>query len=315
MPKVIFLLGTTASGKSELALKLAAEFSGVIVNADSVQMYRDLDIGSAKPTKKEMSMVPHFLFGFARAPDSITVGDYHRRFFSLMKELSEKLVIVVGGTGFYFQALEKGLPQVPISRVEFQEPLFKAWKNDPAQALVAHQFLKSRDSVAAARIHFNDHYRLARALDLMDATGKSVTQVWEEHRQLRGNFPYPLLKLGLQGRGPELELKVRQRTQKMLELGLIQETRDLLAQGFAQWDPLQSIGYKEVCQYLMQGQTDQKSLENEIVQKTLRLAKKQRTWFQRDPEIQWLVHDQESNPLTRAKGLIQNFLKDAKATS
>lgn len=322
MPRVVFVVGTTASGKSDLALRLAREFQASIVNADSIQMYAGLDIGSAKPTAEEMRLVPHHLFSFVEAPRTITVGEFHRRFFELMEGMEpEELVFVVGGTGFYFQALEKGLPRIPAARSEFQNPLFEKWKKNPESAKADHDFLRSRDPAAASRIHVQDHYRLARALDIMDSTGKPVTQVWEEHGQESPQFPYPLLKVGFKASRENLEGRVRERAQKMLERGLLREVQGVLSRGFADWDPLLSVGYKQARDYLLQSGRDlsrpqqdslgldQASLIQEITQQTLRLAKKQRTWFQRDPAIQWLDPSQPEAALAQARKLVQNFMK------
>lgn len=312
MPKVVFVVGPTASGKSALALDLAQRFDGAIINADSIQMYQNLDIGSAKPTAEEMNLVPHYLFGFAKAPETVTVGDFHRKFFELIETIPQDLAFVVGGTGFYFQALEKGLPKIPAARPDFQGPYFKKWAADPASAREDHEFLKSRDPQSAARIHFNDHYRLARALDIMDATGKSVTDVWQDHGDAAPQFPYSLLKIGFRASREDLEERVRLRTREMLSKGMLNEVERLLQQGFENWDPLFSVGYKQVRDALLKGgEPDLEALEKDIVQQTLKLAKKQRTWFQRDPEIHWLQfrnlpnHFKEN--LTQARELVQNF--------
>lgn len=308
MPRVVFVVGTTASGKSDLALKLAQEFNGCIVNADSIQMYEDLDIGSAKPSVDEMQLVPHHLFSFIAAPSTITVGEFHRRFFDLIGQFSDdRLVFVVGGTGFYFQALEKGLPKIPAARPEFQDPLFTQWKLDPKAAQKDHDYLRLRDPAAAARIHVQDHYRLARALDIIDSTGKPVTQVWDEHGESRPQFPYPLLKIGFKATRENLESKVRERAEKMVKEGLLKEVQSFLTQGYQDWDPLLSVGYKQARDYILLGHSDLEGLTDEITQQTLRLAKKQRTWFQRDPEIHWLDPMDPVAALAQAQKLVQNF--------
>lgn len=309
MPKVVFVVGTTASGKSDLALRLAQEGRGVIVNADSIQMYSSLDIGSAKPTEEEMQLVPHHLFSFVDPPNTITVGEFHRRFFELLKSFSpQQLVFVVGGTGFYFQALEKGLPQIPAARPEFQEPLLEKWAKNPESAIKDHQYLKLRDPAAAARIHENDFYRLARALDIIDSTGKPVTQVWEEHGAAAPVFPYPLLKLGIKGSREELESRIRLRTDKMIEKGLLREVQGLISQGFENWEPLASVGYKQAREFLLEKKSDQIALVDEIVMQTLRLAKKQRTWFQRDLSINWLNASDSGLALAEARELVGEFV-------
>lgn len=287
--RFVFVVGTTGSGKSDLALSLAKKFNGAIVNADSVQMYTQLNIGSAKPTKTERAQVPHYLFDLIEAPEVVTVGEFHRQFYKNLPEfLKFPYVFVVGGTGFYLQALEKGLPKIPQARPDFQNPLFEKWKKDPELQAKDHQRLQSLDPAAAKKIHANDQYRLARALDIMDATGKTVTQVWEEHENSESRFQFPILKLGFKSSREVLQPRLQKRTEKMLDQGWIQEVKQLLDQGLEDWDPLLSVGYSQVRDFLQQGKSDQAELVQQVVQATLHLAKKQRTWFGRDLDTHWV---------------------------
>ena len=287
--KVIFLVGPTASGKSGLALKLAEKFQGAILNSDSVQVYQDLLIGSAAPTNEEKKKVPHFFFQEVAPPEKITAADYARRAHEILKENENKfpVMFVVGGTGFYLLAFEKGMLPVekadPEIQKELEEALGRGEEND------LHQRLQTLDPIAAQRISKNDHYRLVRALEICLRNGKPMSQIEKEHRDEAAPFPYDLLKIGIQPERETLRAHVRARTAGMLKNGLIQEVQGLMNRGFAEWEPLQSVGYKETLAYLQKDPElpNISALEERINQNTMRLTKKQRTWFQRDPDIRW----------------------------
>jgi tRNA dimethylallyltransferase len=304
MTKVIFVVGPTASGKSDLALNLAERNQGAIVNCDSVQLYKSLDIGSAKPSADDFKRVPHFLFDFVDEGEEITAGFYQRQFFATMKELENQfpLVFVVGGTGFYFQAIEKGMYPTGAADAEVTRQV-EAELLEAGGPERLYQELKSRDPEAAAKISANDHYRIARAVEMMRVHGKPVTEIKKEFADKAAPFPYPLLKLGIRGSREELAPRVERRTQKMLETGLLDEVRALLDRGLENWGPLQSVGYKESVDFLQGKIPDVRQLQALIVQNTLRLAKRQRTWFQRDPEIHWLA----PHEIEKAQHFIDTF--------
>ena len=161
------------------------------------------------------------------------------------------------------------------------------------------------DPEAALRIHPQDHYRLGRAMELIRAEGKSITQIQKEFAEKQRPFPYPLLKIGLRWDREILRERVRRRTRNMLDAGLIDEVRELVERGFGGWSALQSVGYKEVLEYL-QGEKTEQWLFDEIVQNTMGLAKKQRTWFQRDADIHWF---DGATGLNEARGVVGKFLE------
>lgn len=304
--KVVFVVGPTASGKSSLAISLAQKFSGAIVNCDSIQLYQKVDIGSAKPTHDEMKMVPHFLFDFVAPPDEITAGEYSRLFFAKLKELEAKFktVFVVGGTGFYFQAIEKGMFPIGPTDEKIKEQVLIEMA-ETGGPLRLYQELRARDPQKADKISPNDHYRLGRAIEMIRAHGKSVSEIEEEFRKFQAPFPYPLLKMGIQIDRSHLASRVRLRTQQMLESGWIEEVEDLLSQGLKSWAPLSSVGYREIVQFLEEkSDKNLKNLEDLIVQSTMRLAKKQRTWFARDHEIHWLTSTTGETMLKSAEDLV-----------
>ncbi len=308
MTKVIFVVGPTASGKSDLALTLAERNHGAIVNCDSVQLYQSLNIGSAKPSAVDFKRVPHFLFDFVAEGEEITAGFYQRQFFATMKELENRFpfVFVVGGTGFYFQAIEKGMYPTGAADAEVTRQV-EAELQETGGAEKLYLELKTRDPETAAKISINDHYRIARAVEMMRVHGRPVSEIKREFADQAAPFPYPLLKLGIRGSRQELEPRVERRTQKMLEAGLLDEVRGLLDRGLENWGPLQSVGYKESVEFLQGKIPDVTLLQAAILQNTLRLAKRQRTWFQRDKDIHWLApHDIET-----AQGLLDAFAAKA----
>jgi tRNA dimethylallyltransferase len=298
--RVLFIIGPTASGKSQIALEIAAKHSAVIINCDSIQVYKELSIGAAKPRSEDFQKVPHYLYDFINYPREYTAGDYTRDFKNTLDSVKDKypLAIVVGGTGFYFQAIEKGM--------------FDAGKADPlvmekirveleevggSQRLYAE--LLSVDPESARIIHANDHYRLQRALGVWRTMGKSMSQLRKEMEQQmeQQKFAFPLNKFGIQIEKIELESRIRQRVLKMIKDGLIDEVENLKNKNYLNWAPLQSVGYRETIEFL-EGKIKTKSrLVDSIVISTRQLAKKQRTWFQRDLKIAWIEPSKAVNTI------------------
>ena len=302
---LIFVVGPTASGKSALGLELARAFGGSILNTDSLQVYRRLDIGTAKPSVAERRIVPHFLFDCMDPGQSLTAGDYRRLALSVLEaELPRAPVIAVGGSGFYIQALEKGMFEVP--------------KPDPAlEAAVRAQVkelgpewawseLNARDPSRAAELNVNDHYRVTRALIILQSSGgKSMSELQHEFEPVPP--PWPILKIGLDPDRATLKTRVTKRTERMLRSGLVEEVRALVAEGFGDWPALSSVGYRE-CQRYLKGEIREHELAGLITLKTMQLAKKQRTWFRRDAEINWFADETD---FAAAKRLVAQALTAA----
>lgn len=304
--KVIFIVGSTASGKSQLAFAWAQRLGGAIINCDSIQAYQGLDIGSAKPSKQERAQIPHFLFDHIPIGQISTAGQYQREFHLLLKSLEKQfpVVFVVGGTGFYFQAIEKGMYSIgaadpkTISKVEAEIATVEGREK-------LYSELVEKDPVSAAKISPNDQYRLARAIEMMRTHGRPVSEIRLEFAQKSEPFSYPLLKLGIQISKENLLPRVEARTNEMFKSGLIPEVQGLIDAGWKDWAPLQSVGYRESLQFLSGEIADLENLRDKIIQNTMRLAKKQRTWFRRDREIQWLLPED----LELGLETIRQFLK------
>ena len=305
-------MGPTAAGKSSWALRQALKYKAAIINCDSIQVYRDLDIGSSKPTLMEREQVPHYLYDYVSFPQEMTAGQYVRDFFLTLDKIKEDLVFVVGGTGFYFQALEQGMYPVKTLSQEIKEKIHREFQ----KMTLAEVFLwiQERDPVYSQKISANDSYRLERAFELMVTENKSMTQIQEDFNLAKKKFPYKYLKVGITAEKSELLVSVQKRTQQMLENGLIDEVKNLLNKGYLQWAPMTSVGYKEVVLYLNAHpkMNDIKKIENrealhqEIVSQTMKLIKKQKTWFKRDKEIMNI--DKHQDFISEFKEFIENGL-------
>lgn len=283
--KVVFVVGHTASGKSSWALAQAEKHGGVIINSDSVQFYKGLLIGSAAPGAEDLQKVKHYLYSYVEAPLEMTAGQYIRDFYQLLEEKKIKgPLFIVGGTGFYIQALEKGMYDVePIAtsiRLEIEEEL----RNFGAEKL----FLELKAADPESQIHLNDHFRLVRAIEILRHNGKtpSVLKAESLAQKNKNSLPYPYIKVGF-SLDKEISLAaVEKRTATMIQQGLIAETENVLKQGFENWAPLSSVGYKETAEYLIHNKSKD-WLSEAINKSTMQLIKKQKTWFKRDSTILW----------------------------
>ena len=281
--KVIFAVGPTASGKSAWALEQAKRFGGSIVNIDSVQFYKGLEIGSAAPTNDEKKQIPHYLYSYVEAPAVMTAGKYVEAFYKLLADPGLKFpLFVVGGTGFYVQALEKGLYDIEPIPETIRKELEDEISLKGANILYKELTLKDPDTF----IHQNDHYRIVRALEIIRTTGKIPSQMKAEQDYKKNNFPFPFTKVGFTYEKETFLARVNSRTEKMLNDGMIDEAQLFLKQNQSDWAPLSSVGYKEAIQFLRENKT-KGWLQESIVNSTMKLIKKQKTWFKRDSSILW----------------------------
>lgn len=304
--KVIFVVGPTASGKSQLAMQLAKKFNGSIINIDSVQFYEGLIVGSAAPSEDEKKQVPHYLFSYVKAPQEMTAGQYIRDFYELIE--SGKAIsplFVVGGTGFYVQALEKGMYDLPEVSEEIKKEVLSDFETFGAEKMFAE--LKSFDP--ETELHPNDHYRVGRALEVKRAFNLKMSEFKNAAASENKNkLPYASMKIGLTFETNDKEKftnRVYQRTLKMLDEGIIEETKHFLNEGFTSWAPLSSVGYHETKEYL-QGRIKREELPQAITQATMKLVKKQKTWFKRDEAILW--SDVFTSDYQTIEGKVQDFL-------
>ncbi len=299
---VIFIVGPTATGKSDLALALAKKFGGLILNCDSLQCYERLNIGTAKPGPLERSEVPHLLFDVRSVGQTLTAGDFRKL---ALKELSVQIhkgpIFAVGGSGFYIQALEKGMFDISKPNPEVEARVKSEY--DEKGISWAHRELCRLDPVYGEKINPNDSYRIQRGLVILYESGRKVSELQNEFKV--EPLPYRSMKLGFLPTREELLPRVQRRVQQMLQAGLIEEVRKLLDEDAGGWPPLLSVGYKE-CRQFLAGELTETQLPEKIVEKTMQLAKRQKSWFKRDLNTQWLGLD---DPMRQAEPIVDKFLK------
>jgi tRNA dimethylallyltransferase len=282
---LVVVLGPTASGKTALALDLGEHFRGEIVNCDSVAMYRDLEIGTAKPTPAERSRVPHHLLDIVDPSSYITAGEYARLGRQVLQEIKSRhrLPIVVGGTGLYLRALLEGLFPGPQRSEELRQRLREKEKKESGYL---YRLLCRLDPAAAASIHANDAPKLIRAIEVCLASCQKMTEMWKQGRDPLPGFR--ILRLGLNPDRDELYARINARAQKMFDAGLVEETGRLLARYGDTDRPLQSLGYRQAGQ-LLRGELDRAAAVQAAQQAHRNYAKRQMTWFRREPEVAWLT--------------------------
>jgi tRNA dimethylallyltransferase len=283
-PLLVVLLGPTGSGKTALSVALGQRFAGEIVSCDSVAVYRGMEIGSAKPSVAQRALIPHHLLDVV-APDMVyTAGDYSRDARSAIAAIASRgrLPIVTGGTGLYLRALLLGLfPGPQRSAVLRDRLLRKAETRGPA---VLHRILKRLDPASAERIHVNDVAKVVRAIEVTLAASRPMSEAWKDGRQALTGFR--VLRIGLDPLRPQLYERINARAGAMFAEGLVEETRVLLER-YGRSPALDALGYRQAGQYLDGALT----LEQAIAaasQGHRNYAKRQLTWFRREPEVCWL---------------------------
>ena len=281
---LVVVAGPTASGKTALAIRLAERFEGEIVSCDSVAVYREMEIGTAKPTAEERAIVPHHLIDVAWPDEQVTAGDYSRLAREALRGITErgKLPIVAGGTGLYLRALIDGLFPSPPSRPELRERLRERAEKKGAGHL--HRVLTRLDAKAAEAIHPNDVPKVIRAIEVSLAEAP-MTEQWKRGRdRLSG---YRILRLGLNPPRARLYERINQRAAAMFDRGLIEETSRLIERYGRECRALGSLGYAQAAAVLAGAMTREEAVAA-AAQGHRNYAKRQLTWFRREPEMHWL---------------------------
>ena len=284
-PKLVVILGPTATGKSALALELAADLGGEIISADSVQVYRGLDIGSAKPTHEQRRQVPHHLIDILDPDQDYSASAFRGHADEIIQRLHRKStpIFVVGGTGLYLKVLSKGIFRGPGGDPHFRSVLRQKEATEGEGTL--HRQLLQTDAEAASRIHPRDTFRLIRALEVFHFSRRPISQFQREHGFRES--PYQVLKIGLSIDREELYRRVESRVEEMMKRGWREEVHALLERGYSPGlKSMQSLGYKRLTANLA-GEMDLPHAVQLIKQDTRRIAKRQVTWFKSDPDICW----------------------------
>ncbi|MFP6656407.1 MAG: tRNA (adenosine(37)-N6)-dimethylallyltransferase MiaA [Myxococcota bacterium] len=289
LPPVVVVTGPTASGKSSLALALAQDFGGEIVNADSMQVFRYMDIGTAKPSLAERSLVPHHLFDVANPNEPYSAGRYAKeaREAAAMIHSREHPVFLTGGTGLYIRAFLDGLIDtggvIPGLREQLEQEQAKAAEEgDP---MLLHRRLAEQDPEAAAKIHPNDVRRTVRALEIQQQSGTLASRVREDHGFR--DRPFRVLHLAIDPGREILNQRIEARAEAMIEAGLLREVRDLRSRGYAaDLRPMQAIGYRHI-QPVVDGADTLANAVEAIKMDTRRFARRQRTWLRPMSDVVW----------------------------
>jgi tRNA dimethylallyltransferase len=283
---LVVVLGPTASGKTALSLALAERFHGEIVNCDSVAMFREFEIGTAKPNAAERARAPNHLLDFVAPIGYMTAGEYARQAREVLKDIKQRgrLPLVVGGTGLYLRALLDGLSPGPQRSDELRQRL-REIAHDKGTGYI-HRILRRMDQEAAAKIHANDLPKLIRAIEVCLESRQRMTEVWKQGRDPLPGFR--ILRIGLNPEREALYGRINERARHMFEAGLVEETQLLLSKyGESAW-ALGSLGYKQAVQFI-RGEIDEASALQAAQQAHRNYAKRQMTWFRREPEVKWLT--------------------------
>jgi len=316
--KIVVICGPTGVGKTGFAIELARRLNGEIISADSMQIYKYMDIGTAKPDMAERALAPHHLIDFLEPDEEFDAGRYIELADQAVNDLytRSKLPIIAGGTGLYIKALLHGLFRDRIANADVIERL----ENEMAQkgSHHLHERLSAVDPQSASRIHPNDGFRIVRALEVAEVTGSPISAFQSEHGF--ATCRYTPLKIALHMERERLYQRIEKRVEMMVEQGFVQEVESLISKGYGcELKSMQSIGYRHICEFLngslLQGSTVAShgdSVSSASWSETIRLlkrdtrryAKRQLTWFRQDKEMIWLAPDATD----QAEELIRNFL-------
>lgn len=307
LPPAVFIIGPTASGKTDLAIKLMEYFPGELISVDSALVYKGMDIGTAKPTAEELEKAPHSLISFLDPSQPYSAADFRNDALKEMKRITEKgkIPILVGGTMLYFRALEYGLAKLPEANYKLREQLAKKAEEHGWGHL--HEYLKEVDPDAANRIHPNDKQRIQRALEVYELTGIALTTLQKEAHM--DALPYRLMKIALIPESREwIKDLAKTRFDKMIEDGLINEIKALYDRGDLTSDmpAMRSVGYRQVWEYLDK-KIDYEEMQFRAVIATRQLAKRQMTWMRSEKNIS--TYDAKNYQLTVVIEDIQTFLE------
>ena len=277
---ILFIVGPTGSGKSKLALMLAQKLNAEIVSADSMQVYKGMNIGTAKPTKMEQKRVPHHLLDSITSRSECSIFRYRKLALNAIQKIEKKgkIPVVVGGSGLYVKALIDGLSPLPGKQIQYRKQL------QPLDSLELYERLKKLDPNLAAKVHSNNKKRIIRALEIVETSQMSSSHIKKENHGLN-QFGFKPIIFGLNRDRKELYDRIERRVDEMFEEGWIDEVKKLKKTGLSKTAHY-AIGYKEILEYL-KGTRSLDDMKMEIKKRTRHLAKKQMTWFRKDERVRW----------------------------
>lgn len=290
-PRLLIICGPTASGKSALALRLAQELDAEIINADSMQVYKLMNIGTAKPAPEQLATVRHHLIDIVEPDEPFSAADFVEAADNAIKEITarKKKVMVVGGTGLYIRALLQGLVDSPSGAGEIRTRLQQEAREVGNQAML--EKLRQVDPVSAAQMHVNNLVRIIRALEVYELTGIPLSRSQQEHGFSQER--YESLKIGLKCDRKELYARIDARVDAMMAEGLSEEVQSLLEAGYSPHaKAMRGIGYKEITEYLA-GDCSLQEAVALIKRDTRRYAKRQFTWFNSEKNLIWLEYPED----------------------
>jgi tRNA dimethylallyltransferase len=297
-PATILILGPTAVGKSALALALAHHLDLEIVNADALQVYRGLNIGTSKPSPDDRALVPHHLIDILDPDEPFSAGDFRRRALPVIADIRRrgKTPVVVGGSGFYLRTLVDGISPIPPIPEAQRRTVRALWQAEGLESV--RRRLRELDPESSERIAAGDTQRTLRALEVVLATGRGLADWWASER---AGEPLEVgAKLGLTLPRALLYDRISRRVERMAEAGWVQEVADLLAAGWAPISPaFQAIGYRQVVHHLRGELSLDQALGN-IARETRRFAKRQLTWFRKEPAVDWIEAEPRAGQLSAA---------------
>jgi len=312
-PPAVFLMGPTASGKTDLAAALAQDLPLDIISVDSALVYRGMDIGTAKPDALTLASAPHRLIDICDPSEAYSAARFREDALREMEAITAagRVPLLVGGTMLYFRALEQGLARLPSADADVRRRIAAEAERQGWAAL--HARLATVDPASADRIHPNDPQRLQRALEVYEITGRPLSDWYA--READAAFPYRVLKLALAPADRTvLRARIAERFRRMLEEGFEDEVKRLLARGDLNMElpSLRAVGYRQMALYLL-GELDKDSMIRTAIDATRQLAKRQMTWLRRETDAIWLA--QGDNCVRQARELIMRFLEEARQTT